>query len=245
MFYPITLCQFNPQIGAVSHNVDRMLLLACQAHNLKAGLLVFPELAICGYPIKDLIFLSDLIDACEAGLVRLARETPVPVIVGAPTRERYNAAYFCFSGEYKIIAKKRLLPNYQVFDEQRYFRAGTSEDLNYFDFKGQRLGICICEDAWSLELGYLEDPVGDLVQKHQVDILVNLSASPFELDKPQKREKMFCELARHYQKPFLVAGQVGANDGLIFDGGSLVIDSQGTVFSRVKSFEEGFCSNVD
>lgn len=238
----IALCQFNPIVGAVSRNAESILEFALQAHLQKAELIIFPELAICGYPPKDLIFSPDFMDACEKALAYLAQKTPIPIILGAPSRERHNAAYFCFDGEYKIVAKKRLLPNYQVFDEQRYFKAGAASDLNYLDFKNKRLGISICEDAWSAEVGYAEDPVLDLVQKHQVDILINLMASPFELDKPIRREKIFCDLAKKHQKPFWVVGQVGANDGLIFDGGSLVIDSEGCVLSRAESFQSQIIS---
>lgn len=234
----IALCQFNPTIGAISKNIERILVFAQQAHTQKAELIIFPELAICGYPPKDLIFLPDFMDACEAGLSKLAEKSPIPILIGAPSREKFNAAYFCGDNKFELVAKKRLLPNYQVFDERRYFKAGSSEDLNYLDFRNKRLGINICEDAWSEAVGYDENPVLDLVQKQKSDILVNMTASPFELDKSEEREQMFCELAKHYQKPFLIAGQVGSNDGLIFDGGSLMVDAKGQVLWRAKSFEE-------
>ena len=234
----IAICQFNPVIGAISQNVERILAFARRAHTEKAELIIFPELALCGYPPKDLVFSPDFANACEAGLSRLAEQTPVPVLIGAPSRERYNSAYFCTVGFFALVAKKRLLPNYQVFDEQRYFVAGSTEDQNILELGAKRLGVSICEDAWSEVVGYEQNPIQDLVQKHQVDILVNLTASPFELGKSAEREAMFCELAKRYRKPFLIAGQVGANDGLIFDGGSLVIDPRGQVLWRAKSFEE-------
>lgn len=234
----IALCQFNPVIGAISKNVERILVFAGQAHTQKAELIIFPELAICGYPLKDLVFLSDFLEACEAGLSQLAEKTPVPILMGAPSRERFNSAYFCWNKRSESIAQKRLLPNYQVFDEQRYFKPGITQNKNYLEFSGKRLGITICEDAWSEKVGYDQNPIQDLVQKYQADILVNIMASPFELGKSEERENMFCQLAKRVQKPFLIAGQVGANDGLIFDGGSLCISAQGEVLWRAKSFEE-------
>lgn len=238
--YPmqIAICQFNPTIGAISQNIERILAFAEQAHAQKAELIVFPELALCGYPPKDLVFLPDFMDACEAGLLKLAQQSPISILIGAPTRERFNAAYLCAAGKVSLVAKKKLLPNYQVFDEQRYFKPGSPQDSNVLELDGLKIGVTICEDAWSEVVGYEQDPVLDLVQKHQANILVNMTASPFELGKTQQREDMFCDLARKHQKPFLVAGQVGANDGLIFDGGSLWIDAQGQVLWRAKSFEE-------
>ncbi|MEI6805866.1 MAG: nitrilase-related carbon-nitrogen hydrolase [Myxococcaceae bacterium] len=234
----VALCQFNPVIGAIALNSRRILTFAEQAHAQKADLIIFPELALCGYPLKDLVFLSDFTNACEAGLIEIAQKSPIPVLIGAPSFERYNAAYLCVDQKLECVAKKRLLPNYQVFDEERYFIPGDNLNKNYFDFKNKRLGVSICEDAWSEIVGYAENPIQDLVQKHQIDFLINMTASPFELDKSEEREQMFCELARRYQKPFLIAGQVGANDGVIFDGGSLAIDSNGQILWRAKSFEE-------
>lgn len=233
----IAICQFNPTVGAVSQNIERILAFAGQAHAQKAELIIFPELALCGYPPKDLVFLPDFMDACEAGLVKLARQSPISILMGAPARERFNAVYLCSQGKVSLVAKKRLLPNYQVFDERRYFKPGSAQDSNCLELGGLRLGINICEDAWSEVIGYDQNPVLDLVQK-QVDILVNMTASPFELGKIQRREDMFCGLARKYKKPFLIVGQEGANDGLIFDGGSLFVDAQGLVLWRAKSFEE-------
>jgi predicted amidohydrolase len=234
----IALCQFNPTIGAVAQNIERILAFAGQAHAQNADLIIFPELALCGYPPKDLVFLADFIDVCEAGLLRLAQNAPISILIGAPTRDRFNAAYLCSHGKVTLIAKKRLLPNYQVFDEHRYFQVGESQNSNVLEWDCLKIGVNICEDAWSEVVGYTENPILDLVQKHRVDILVNMTASPFEVGKSEKREEMFCGLARKYQKPFLIAGQVGANDGLIFDGGSLFINAHGEVLWRAKSFEE-------
>lgn len=234
----IALCQFNPTIGAISQNIERILAFTGQAHAQKADLILFPELALCGYPPKDLVFLPDFIDACEAGLAKLAQQSPISILIGAPTRDRFNAVFLCAAGKVSLVAKKRLLPNYQVFDEQRYFKPGRAQDPNFLELSNLKIGVSICEDAWSEVVGYDQNPVLDLVQKHHVDILINITASPFELGKTQEREDMFCDLARRHQKLFLIAGQVGANDGLIFDGGSLYIDAQGEVLWRAKSFEE-------
>lgn len=230
----IAICQLNPKVGAITQNVDRIL-----SHAKQADLLVCPELALCGYPPKDLVFSPDFIESCQVGLQRLAKQSPIPVLLGCVTPERYNAAYVCANGQTKLVAKKRLLPNYQIFDEKRYFVPGKSEDSQCFEFAGLRLGVHICEDGWSEVLGYEQDPVADLCAQG-CDVLINLSASPFELGKPERRETVFRELARKHQKMLLMSAQVGANEGLIFDGGSTAIDSNGEVLWRANSFEEDF-----
>lgn len=234
----LALCQLNPTVGAVRSNAQRLLEFAREAHLRGAELMFSPELSLCGYPPQDLLFNKDFLRSCETELKYLANEVPIPIIAGAPGQGGFNAAFYCFVGEMRLIARKRLLPNYQVFDEQRYFKPGPSEILNGFDFVGKRFGVSICEDAWNDFLGlYPENPIRDLVQQG-ADMIVNLTASPFEMDKVEEREQMFVDLAQRYGKPVLVVGQVGANDSLIFDGGSLVLDPKGRVLARGRDFEE-------
>src|SRR3989338_8025806 len=142
----IALCQFNPVVGAMAQNAKRILEFSRRAYDQKMELIIFPELALCGYPPKDLVFLQSFRASCQQALAYLAEESALPIIVGAPTPERYNAAYYCSEGQFKIVATKRLLPNYQVFDEQRYFKISPIPRSPFF-LKGEKLGVCICEDA--------------------------------------------------------------------------------------------------
>ncbi|MBH2006925.1 MAG: hypothetical protein I8H75_06295 [Myxococcaceae bacterium] len=233
----IALCQFNPVVGAIRENAERLLSWAHRALQQEAELVVFPELALCGYPPKDLVFLPDFHQAVQSALKSLAERLPLPAILGAPTPKRCNAAYFCFQGEAKPIAFKRLLPNYQVFDEARYFVAGSAQQTAPFSWKGKRLGVHICEDAWSEVIGYSENPLQDLALQN-CDAWIHLCASPYETGKPAFRQELFRKLAIQYAKPFAVAGQVGGNDGLIFDGGSMVFGASGQILWMAQPFEE-------
>ncbi|MES2505019.1 MAG: nitrilase-related carbon-nitrogen hydrolase [Myxococcota bacterium] len=238
----IAVCQFNPTVGALSQNAIRLLTYAHEAAALGAEFMLTPELALCGYPPKDLVLRPDFLDACALQLISLAKAAPIPMIVGAPV-DGFNAACWCYQGQIRVIARKRLLPNYQVFDERRYFKPGPADDFNGFEFAGKRFGMSICEDAWNDEQFwkhrlYEEDPIWDLAKSHQVDVLVNLTASPFEMNKAAERESMFRHLAMRYELPTLVVGQVGANDGLIFDGGTVGFDADGEILYKATDFKE-------
>ncbi|MBL4818125.1 MAG: hypothetical protein JKY15_02680 [Deltaproteobacteria bacterium] len=238
----LALCQFNPTVGALNKNAPRLLDYAQKAAQQKVTLILTPELSLCGYPLKDLVFDAGLLLACDWWLSWLSQETPIPMIVGAPF-EGFNAAFWCYQGEVKLVARKRLLPNYQVFDERRYFRDAAEDGFHGFDWRGKKFGVTICEDAWGEETfwpfgGYEVDPVQELAEDYQVDFLINMAASPFEQGKPKKRLEMFQRLAKRYAKPVVVVGQVGANDGLIFDGGSVVLGKKGEVLIEAKAFQE-------
>jgi predicted amidohydrolase len=265
----VALCQFNPTVGALQNNARRLLDHAHETVSAGAELFLAPELALCGYPPKDLMGNADFQSACEDALDLLAKEAPLAMIVGAPHYSSlrakrsnpgfvdchgaiaprnddmgFNAAVYCFESTTQVIARKQLLPNYQVFDDKRYFSSGGY--LPPFEKGGQggfSFGITICEDAWNdaqfwQTRRYEIDPVNELVARDNPDILVTIMASPFETGKSAIREAMFSHMAKRYSKPYLVVGQVGANDGLIFDGGSMVIDAQGQVMQRATDFQE-------
>lgn len=247
----IALCQFNPVVGAIFHNAKKIKEFSSLAFLQGAELLIFPELAICGYPPKDLLFRKELHQQIKEALDELSCTISLPIILGAPiqcqkkTGQLFcNAAVLCHEGKVEVIARKQLLPNYEVFDERRYFEPGQKSDgNNLFSFKGVTFGFGICEDAWSDDLAnsqrkYEVNPVADLVAQG-ADIIVNIAASPFSTNKPLLREAMFSNIAKRHQRPLMMVGQVGANDQLIFDGHSMFLDAQGKILARANLFEEG------
>ncbi|MDA0713284.1 MAG: NAD+ synthase [bacterium] len=247
----IALCQFNACIGAVSHNVDRIIEWSLKAYENGAELIIFPELSICGYPPQDILYRQELHEQIAAGLKKIASTLPIAVIVGAPIATQkqsgqpfWNAAIICEKGMVNVVCRKQLLPNYGVFDERRYFEPGTENDgSNILQFKGLKLGLSICEDAWSKaefesEPKYENNPIRNLKNKN-VDVIINMSASPFSLNKVSFREKLFTDLAKKHKCNLLMVGQVGANDGLIFDGQSMAINSSGDVINKIALFQEG------
>ncbi len=246
----VALCQFNPLIGAISQNAERILAFAKQASEKGAQLLILPELAICGYPPQDLLFRQELLDQIEEHLLEIARHAPIPVLVGAPVRHHqpnenplWNAAVLCTKGQVKVIGKKALLPNYDVFDEKRYFEPkGQKDEQGIMELGGVIFGVTICEDAWNdpqfwPHQRYQENPVEEVVGQG-AQIILNLSASPYSRKKPLLREQVFSHLAKKHQRTLIMVGQVGANDQLIFDGSSVAIDEDGQVMARAPVFEE-------
>jgi len=240
----IALAQINPLVGDLAGNGE-LLLTACRSTAASgADLVVAPELALWGYPPRDLLLRPALQAQQQQQLDRLAAELPpglkllVGVSEGAADRQQpdlYNSAALVQRGEWCIVARKQLLPSYDVFDERRYFRSGAQPCLLELDCGGRlwRLGITICEDLWVEEklqhqrlLG--SDPIGDL-QALQPDLLLNLSASPFGEGKAQLRRELAAAAARRLSCPVVYVNQVGGNDELVFDGGSFVIDQAGSV----------------
>ncbi|MFZ9282258.1 MAG: NAD+ synthase [Prochlorococcaceae cyanobacterium] len=240
----IALAQINPLVGDLAGNSD-LLLNACRSAAASgADLVVAPELALWGYPPRDLLLRPALRAQQHQQLDRLAAELPpgLKLLVGVSEAaadqqqpDLYNSAALVEQGDWRIVARKQLLPSYDVFDERRYFRSGDQAALLNLEIGGRRwrLGITICEDLWVEEelqqqrlLG--ADPIGDL-QALQPDLLVNLSASPFGDGKAQLRRELAAAAARRLSCPVVYVNQVGGNDELIFDGGSFVIDPAGSV----------------
>lgn len=250
----IALAQLNPTVGDLRGNAALVKAAAEKAVQQGARLLVCSELVLCGYPPKDLLLRDDFVAACDRALELLARELPpsLGVIVGHPTHrglsgERIaNAASLLQDGTVVTTIHKMLLPNYDVFDERRYFCPTASVAPIVFD--GLRLGVHICEDAWwgEAETYYHQDPchqpdpVAELARCN-VDLLINLSASPFEVAKPDRRTGILKRHVKAHGRPFLFVNQVGGNDDLVFDGHSLVLDAEGRLVHRMAGFEEDFC----
>ncbi|BFR48460.1 NAD+ synthase [Nitratidesulfovibrio sp. HK-II] len=246
----IALLQLNMVVGDVAGNAARIEAAVRDAAARGAGLCVTPELAICGYPPRDLLLRRDFVPGCRKALEALAlrlKDGP-PVLVGAPVpnptpvgNRLHNAAVLLHEGTVTVATRKVLLPTYDVFDERRYFEPGVN--CGAVTVAGWRIGVTVCEDIWNDKTFWQEhrqyetDPVSDLALAG-VDVIVNLSASPFTLGKQAVRERMLSRVASRYRVPVLYANQVGGNDDLLFAGKSVAFDAVGHLMARGRPFEE-------
>jgi len=246
----IAIAQINPTIGDITNNAQQILAAARDAAQQDVRLLLTPELSLCGYPPRDLLLYPDFVESMGNELQAIASQLPknIAVLIGTVEtnphaaskgqKPLYNTTALLEGGEIKQIFHKRLLPTYDVFDEARYFEPGY--EANYFTLDGVKVGVSICEDLWNDEQfwgkrSYAVNPIEELAQLG-VDVIINLSASPYTLGKQQLREAMLHHAATFYQKPVLYANQVGGNDDLVFDGNSVVFNSGGEVVCRAKGF---------
>ena len=244
----VALAQLNFTVGDLDANTDRILQCAREANDQGADLTVFPELSICGYPPLDLVTTAGFRDANESQLQRLARESAsldTALVVGycgeaGESGKAANCLACLDQGRVVFRQSKLLLPTYDVFDEARYFRAG--EQTAVWEFRGQRIGLTICEDAWNDKQfwersRYSTDPVEELARQG-IDLLVNISASPYHVGRRGFRLAMFKAMAARHHVPVALVNQVGGNDQLIFDGSSFAVDGSGTLRARALSFAE-------
>jgi NAD+ synthase (glutamine-hydrolysing) len=229
----LALAQINPVVGDLAGNRSLILERLDDAKGAGADLVLFPELAVTGYPPEDLLLRPGFVRAAERSLEEIARSARgVVAVVGTPyfDRDLYNAAAVCAGGEVKAFVKKRFLPNYGVFDEFRYFAPG--DGIVLFEHGETLIGVTVCEDMWQPG-----PPATDLALAG-AELIVNISASPFHLLRDREREEMFRTRARDTASFVALCNTVGGQDELIFDGHSFVIDDEGTVVARAKGFEE-------
>jgi NAD+ synthase (glutamine-hydrolysing) len=229
----LALAQINTVVGDLDGNRDLILARLEEGKGVGADVVVFPELAVTGYPPEDLLLRPGFIRAAERSLEQIAREARgVVLLVGTPhfDRDLYNACAVCAGGEVKALYRKHFLPNYGVFDELRYFAPG--DDLLVLEHGSALLGVTVCEDLWQPG-----PPATDLALAG-AQLIVNISASPFHLQRDREREEMFRTRARDNTCFLAFCNAVGGQDELIFDGHSLVIDDEGTVLARAPGFEE-------
>lgn len=243
----IALLQLNPTIGDLKGNAK--LIAGAVRRSAGTDLAVTSELALLGYPPRDLLLNSDFVERSWDILHKLARDladsSPTLVGLAEPNscevgRPLFNSAALLRDGQVERTFHKTLLPTYDVFDEDRYFEPAGEPQI--MDLKGQKLGISICEDIWNdcdlwRRRRYHTDPVKELVA-FGAGAIINLSASPFIAGKQTHREAMLSSLARKYTVPFLYVNQVGGNDDLVFDGRSCVFDATGRLVARGRGFEE-------
>jgi NAD+ synthase (glutamine-hydrolysing) len=229
----LALAQMNSLVGDLDGNRARILERLAQARAQGAQLVLFPELVVTGYPPEDLLLRPGFIRAAERSLEAIARETrDIVALVGTPhyDRDLANACAVCAHGEVQAIYRKRFLPNYGVFDEDRYFAPG--HDLLLLELGGALLGPTVCEDIWQPG-----PPATDLALAG-AELVTNISASPFHVGKDREREQMLVQRARDNSCFIAFVNAVGAQDELVFDGHSVVIDDEGTVLARAPGFEE-------
>src|SRR5207248_4250161 len=229
----LALAQIDPTVGDLEGNRELILARIEEARAASADLVALPELAVTGYPPEDLLLRPGFVRAARASLDRIAAEThDLVALIGVPLADGdlYNACAICADGEVTGWAKKRHLPNYGVFDEKRYF--ASSDELALIDVAGTRVGITICEDMW-----IPGPPTTELVAAG-AELVVNLSASPFHVGRAQEREAIFSARARESSVRVALCNTVGGQDELVFDGHSLVIESDGSVLARAPGFEE-------
>jgi NAD+ synthase (glutamine-hydrolysing) len=243
----IALAQFNPTVGDFEGNAARILEMSRDAKSRGAHLAVFSELCLCGYPPQDLIERPAFLDRNLKSLKNLAREIPMPAIVGYVGKAQddtgkpvANCAALIAEGKIVFEQRKMLLPTYDVFDESRYFQPAHSQHV--VALCDQQLGITICEDCWNdkyfwAQHLYDRDPVAELVGQGTT-LLLNISSSPYNFDKRALRLDMLKAMAREHHIPVVYVNQVGGNDSLVFDGSSVAITADGRVAALARSFDE-------
>ena len=246
----IAICQLNSIIGNLDYNKNKILDFYTKGQDTGADLVICPELSLVGYPPRDLVEKSEFRLAVKEKIQEIAKNTNnVGLIFGAITEDDdligtniHNSAILCADGEVKFIQNKSLIPNYDVFDEMRYYEPANGTDI--IEFKGEKLGISVCEDIWNDEdywykRRYSVDPIKILIEKGAT-VLINISASPYSYGKREQRREMLSLLCKHDKVPLTYVCCVGAQTDLIFDGASMCFNGKGGLVKVGKSFGEDF-----
>ncbi len=244
----IALGQINPTVGDFSGNAAKIIDFSRRAQAAGAGMILFPELSVCGYPPRDLVERPSFVARNRETVEHIAAETPgIAVICGLVTpadsdtgKSAMNSAALLMEGKVAFVQSKMLLPTYDVFDEMRNFAPAKAQEL--FSFCGNHMALTICEDAWNdkhfwTKRLYTVDPVEVLIRAGG-DFVLNISASPFWMGKRELRRDMLASIAHQHKVPVVLVNQVGGNDSLVFDGSSLVLNSEGNIVAQGRSFEE-------
>ncbi|CAM4171357.1 NAD+ synthase (glutamine-hydrolysing) [Pedobacter westerhofensis] len=241
----IALAQLNYHIGNFEYNTKKIIDHIALAKAGGADLVVFAELAVCGYPPRDFLEFEEFIALCEDAAKEIASHCKgIACIIGLPVKNEavagkdlYNAAYFIEEGEVKATVKKALLPNYDIFDEYRYFEPATAFEC--IDFKGTRIALTICEDLWNINNNplYISNPMDVLITQNP-DVMINIAASPFSYEHDDARMVVLSDNAKKYKLPLLYVNQVGAQTEIIFDGGSLAYNNEGQLLDEMPYFKE-------
>ncbi len=241
----IALAQLNYHIGNFESNTHRILNAIQTAQLQGADLVVFAELAVCGYPPADFLEYPEFVELCKQSAQTIANAcTDIACIIGLPTanpkvqgKDLFNTAYFIENGEVKAEVHKALLPNYDVFDEYRYFEPASS--FKCIEFMGEKIALTVCEDLWNINDNplYLENPM-DVLMSEKPSFMINIAASPFSYNHDEERVLILGDNCRKYNLPLLYVNQVGAQTEIIFDGGSLVFDEEGSLLDEMAYFRE-------
>ncbi|MBK8710897.1 MAG: NAD+ synthase [Niastella sp.] len=243
----IFLAQQNYHIGNIEDNSQKIITAIQQARHQGAQLVVFSELAVCGYPPRDFLYFKDFVQACDNAILKIAQYADgIAVLVGAPQvneqiqgKDLYNAVYFLENKEIKQVIHKTCLPTYDVFDEDRYFEPATHWEL--INLKNKKIAVTICEDIWNLGDNplYVDCPMDNLI-KMKPDVMINLSASPFDYTHDEDRKAAVKANVTKYKLPLFYCNAVGSQTEIVFDGSSLVFDKESNLCGRLKSFEEDY-----
>jgi len=243
----IALAQQNYHIGNFEDNIRKIIEAIEKAKTQQADIVLFSELCICGYPPRDFVEFNDFINKCYEAIEIIKTHTDtIAVVVGSPERnsnregkDLFNSAWFLYKNKVHGVARKTLLPTYDVFDEYRYFE--PSYDWNVIEFKGKRIALTICEDLWNINDNplYRLCPMDQLIQQHP-DLMINISASPFDYDHDEDRKEIIRANVLKYKLPMFYCNAVGSQTEIVFDGGSLVFDATGKLVTEMKYFEEDF-----
>jgi len=241
----IFLAQQNYHIGNFEKNLDKIIEAINIAKKQNADLIVFSEMCICGYPAKDFLDFKDFIDKCFESIEKIKKHADtIGVIVGSPDRnpvlegkDLFNAAFFLYENEIKSIAHKTCLPNYDVFDEYRYFE--PAYNWNTFEFKGKRIALTICEDIWNLGGNplYRICPM-DILMEQQPDLMINISASPFDYTHAEDRKATIKSNVVKYKIPLIYCNAIGSQTEVVFDGVSLCFDKNANLCHELSQFSE-------
>lgn len=241
----IALAQLNYIIGDFTFNTQKIISAIREAKAKNADLVVFAELCVCGYPPRDFLEFSEFIESCESAAQEIAKECHgIACILGLPTKnpkiqgkDLFNSAYFIENGSVKAVVNKALLPNYDVFDEYRYFEPAV--DFKCVDFMGYKIALTVCEDLWNINDNpmYVTCPM-DVLTLEKPDLMINIAASPFAYNHDEERVLILGDNCRKYQLPLFYVNQIGAQTEIIFDGGSLVIDKDGSLLDEMPYFTE-------
>ena len=237
----IQIAQFNPIVGDIKLNAQKMLNLSIEANNAGAHLIIFPELALTGYPPEDLLFRDGFINQVKHEITNFCNLAPsdISVLFGAPNKTEdflFNSAYLIQNNRIINIYNKQELPNYGVFDEKRYFSSGV--DSFVFECQNTKIGVLICEDQW------VEGPISNLCQSN-IDIVISLNASPFQLNKQSERINICKNYALKFDITFIYVNMVGGQDEVVFDGNSFIVNNQGDVSLQLPAFKELSVSHID
>ncbi|MCF8234219.1 MAG: NAD+ synthase [Bacteroidales bacterium] len=243
----IALAQINYHIGNFDSNVKKIRESIMKAKRGGADLVIFAELAISGYPPRDFLEFDDFIERCQRALDEIASDCEgIAAIVGAPAfnpefqgKDLYNAAYFLNNGRVEKQINKTLLPNYDIFDEYRYFE--PNKEFGIIEYKNKRISLTICEDLWNIGNNpmYTVNPMDELM-KQKPDFIVNIAASPFHYDQAGQRKAILLQNVEKYKLPLFYVNHVGAQTELLFDGGSLAMSPRGFVVEELDYFNEDF-----
>ncbi len=247
----IFLAQQNYHIGNIEGNTRKIIDAIHLAKNQQADLVVFSELCICGYPPKDFLYFEQFIQECNQSIEKITSETEnIAILIGAPQQNNvgfgkklFNSAYFIENKSIRQIVQKTCLPSYDIFDEDRYFEA--AKEWKIITFKGKKIAVTICEDIWNInnDKMYETSPM-DVLSEHQPDVMINLSASPFDYTHEADRLSIAKANVLKYKIPLLYCNTVGSQTEIVFDGNSLVLDNKANLVGRLISFQEDYNSYI-